>query len=362
MATSMSEEAQQATSMSEEAQQAATSMGKSTLEILVIGKTGVGKSALINALVGYEVSPESSIEVGTFKVETIPTEMYGGVKAIFYDSPGLHDGKGQEKEYMQQIVDVSDNLDLVLFCTKLTDNRVTQEDCDTICEFTQVLGERFWENAVFVLTFANNVRPKTGLNDPEKKKKAMTDKLKLMTKKLQEVLRSKAKVKTQIVKKIPFVPTGYYTPELQYLPDGSHWFSNFWISCFVKVKEDGKPAIIQGCLDLFKTENEKRAQQEQLSPAYEPQSAAVSYPMPQMSPSIEPPPAYYQDGFQKRQIPMAIQLPNDTPTYKTIMQLLSWGVGHLGLPGKVISCMMDIGVGVVDLFRVFDFDEDDDKS
>lgn len=345
--------------LSEDAAKAAADMEKTTLNILVIGKTGVGKSALINALVGYEVSRESEIEAGTCEVKKIPANLHGGITATFYDSPGLCDAKGNEKEYLQQIVDISDDLDLILYCTKLTNTRFTEEDCATICKFTQVLGEKFWENAVFVLTFANRLRPKSDRHDPEKKKKFMEDKVNLWSKKLQEALRKEAKVKSAIVKNIPVVPAGYHASDQQILPNGTHWFSSFWLACFMKVKNVSKPAVIQGCLDMFETESEK-----QQIPVYEPHSGtSAHYPMPQMSPTActDPPPSYtdYESqsiGQNRRQIPMTISLPSNAPMYQIIMQLLSSYAGQFGVMGKLISLFMDLGTEVV---KFLEGDDDD---
>lgn len=330
--------------------------GKSKLKVLVVGKTGVGKSALINALVGYEVSEETPVEAGTHRVEEISTELHGGVEAIFYDSPGLHDCKGKEKEYLQQMIDVSQGLDLILYCTKLTDTRITEEDCDTICEFTHAFGKDFWKNSVFVLTFANNVRPKTNINDPEMKKKELKLKIKLMKKKLHEILRSKAKLSFEVVKSIPFVPAGYYTPDHQILPDGTHWFSSFWTACFTRVRDVGKPAVINGCLDMFEVESEKSKMQ---TPEFQPQSSATPYPMPTLS----QPPSYQQAvtlaPSNRRTIPMGIHIPNTSP-FQMIPYLITQAVGGMGTGGKIISLVAQFtGLAAYMMSHIDDSDEED---
>ena len=338
-----------ADSTSDEVTKIAEQTGKSNLKILVVGKTGVGKSALINALAGYKLSFESDMETGTYNVEKHEAELFQGVKVTFYDSPGLHDAKHKDKIYLQQIIDQCKDLDLVLYCSKLTDTRITEEDVATICEFTRVLGDDFWKNSVFVLTFANRVRPKTNIKDPKMKKKALNDKTQLVSKKFREVLRKDAHLPSNVVKEIPFVPAGYYTEEQQILPDGTHWFSAFWVACFTRVREVGRPAVITGCLDMFETG----------LPPYEPQSSAASkYPMPAITPPLPSYQAIMQVPSNRRIIPMGIQVPS---TYPTLIDLIGQAIGGTGVTGTLISTFLKVGVVLVKEF-LEDIKKDSDEE
>lgn len=241
-------------------------IGNKERKMLVIGKTGVGKSALINALAGNEVSPESDMETGTYNVEKIVAELSNGIKVTFYDTPGLHDAKGKEKEYLRQIIDISKDIDLVVYCNKVTDTRITEEDCATLCEFTRVLGEEFWNNTIIALTFANMVQPKTNIRDPAMRKQALEEKVKLMSTKLQEVLQSKAKLSSNLAKSIPIVPVGYHSEEGLILANGRHWFTDFWWACVSKIKAAGQAAIIKGYLDRFDEEKKNQYPTPPLTP------------------------------------------------------------------------------------------------
>lgn len=190
------------------------------------------------------------------------------------------------------------------------------------------------------------------------KKKALKQKMNLLTKKLCEVLRSTAKLPTQVVKNTPFVPAGYYTPEHQVLPDGTHWFSSFWAACFTRVRDAGKPAVINGCLDMFEIENEKSELQ---TSQYEPQSSATPYPMPVLHHSNDPTYSYYQPLMpgNRRAIPMGIRIPNE-PSFQMIPQLVRGLVGD-DISGTLISAFTELSVGLLQVYlQAMDSDDDFD--
>ena len=321
-------------------------IGKSELKILVIGKTGVGKSALINALVGYEASPESDMETGTYNVEEIVAELSSGIKVMFYDSPGLHDAKGKEKEYLQQIIAISKDIDLVVYCNKVTDTRMTEEDCATLCEFTRVLGEEFWKNTIFALTFANMVQPKTNIRDPAMRKQALEEKVKLMSKKLREVLQSKAKLSSNLAKSIPIVPVGYHSEEGQTLANGSHWFSDFWGACFAQIKTTSRPAIIKGYIDRFDVEKEQ-------PPPYQ-------YPTPPLTQPI------YQAVVPaqiNRSINTRIRIPSSFKMATSLIKAIGLAAGVVGsLPGMVIGAVAVFGATALEKFVEYMAAEDNQDS
>ena len=132
---------------------------------LVCGKTGVGKSSLVNSLLGYEFSkegdPSESLKSTTTNVDCAKVR-FNDVIVTVYDSPGLQDGKESgDKAYLDKIVKVAGNdvsgLDLVLYCVDMTASRFTTAEIATINSFQRQFGNAFWKKTLLVLTKADNV-------------------------------------------------------------------------------------------------------------------------------------------------------------------------------------------------------------
>ena len=125
------------------------------LRILVSGKTGQGKSSLINGILGAHVAAEGArAKRCTTQVEMF-SETIKGVPIKVFDSPGLQDPTANEDEYIQGMRETCKELSLVLYCTKMINTRLTDDDKNAMVKLTRAFGEGFWKYSVFVLTFAN---------------------------------------------------------------------------------------------------------------------------------------------------------------------------------------------------------------
>ena len=125
--------------------------------ILVIGRTGVGKSTLINNLLGKEVA-----SVGhTLKSETpmVKPHEYSveGVPIIVYDTPGLGDVRGEEDEakHLDNMKDLlgKGKIHLVVYCFQMTKSLVLSSHKGALHKYHQIGVD--WKRSIIALTFAD---------------------------------------------------------------------------------------------------------------------------------------------------------------------------------------------------------------
>ena len=135
---------------------------KDPLTIIVIGRTGVGKSALVNSLLGDTIDRRAIVTDGLQPTDHDILEKHEGLfcgeQVVVYDTKGLGNPKLDDddlmKNYLAAIKRQSNRL-IVLICQKL------EESYDTNRRFAKLLARHFgdsynkWKKCVFVLTKAN---------------------------------------------------------------------------------------------------------------------------------------------------------------------------------------------------------------
>ena len=232
------------------------------LTILITGKTGVGKSRLVNALVGERVAKEGRSKSACTDTVTSYRAKINGVDVVVWDSPGLQDGTCNERLYLQDMESkLSQGFDVMIYCISMTDTRFYEADKSAIRTLTKEFGSKLWENGVVALTFANL---KTKDPDEEDDLAYYLGERYFWEKAIDEFL-ANLNVDLLVRQQIPIVPTGNYK-QLR-LHECENWLSDLWIKCFNVMS-------ISSGLAFFKI-NESRLKYPDSSPATASTAAAA---------------------------------------------------------------------------------------
>lgn len=208
-----------------------------TIRMLVTGKTGTGKSTLINSLFGYKVAVEGhNLTLETTEVKS-HTQIANGIPLIIFDSPGLQDGLDEEEAYIEDMVSKCTQLDLIMYTIRMDNERIPDDDMKAMKTLTDAFGMEFWKRSMIVLTFANKVQDPSNPENVVKNVVYFNYKLKKWTENLPHLFKTKLKMPDEIADSIPIIPAGYFNQ--RDLPGLNYWFTNFWMTALKRMKETG---------------------------------------------------------------------------------------------------------------------------
>ena len=212
------------------------------LKVFIAGKVGTGKSSLVSTITGRKVAGEGSLTTSIIYLngQILTTEKTQAkfIDITAWNAPGFGNPFGNDEANFKKIQKKCRSADLLLYCLDMR-QRLSKDDVNAITQLTKDLGVDIWKNAVFVLTFANQVQP-----PPESGKqqcKFFEEKLHTWKDAIIQLLQRKLSVPENIIKDIAIIPTGY---QEENPPDRNNWLTWFWVEAFRKVKECALPAII----------------------------------------------------------------------------------------------------------------------
>ena len=218
--------------------------GKDSVEIVIAGKMSTGKSSLVNSLVGKRMAEEGNKAFSetakpisyTMQIN-IPSEILKKtIDVVVWDTPGLGDPFGDDEATAKEIAEKCKEADLVVYCLDIR-GRFANDDATGIKLLTEALGQQMWNHAIFVLTFANQVKAKYDRDAATE----LRDKVSSWTDAIKRLMKKHLKFPDDIADNISIIPTGY----CRYQPPGiDDWFSPFWVASFAKIKPHAQPSLL----------------------------------------------------------------------------------------------------------------------
>ena len=205
------------------------------VNILVVGPTGVGKSTLVNALLGGIVAEVQRGATSVTAEMSMHEGKFMGVKIRVYDTVGF--GDSEERSSLSEIKEMvkANKFDLILACVKM-DCRADEGVKKMFTTLSSIMPTEAWKRTVVVLTFANFFLLQGPSSTPdEQKEKEMKEEIKTFRNQISKAVNKEA------FSDVPFHIAGRIGTEKGKLPTTDDWLCDLWVTCLQQCSDEARP-------------------------------------------------------------------------------------------------------------------------